>query len=129
MTSSHALGPLELQVVGLFDGKTAFSVADVQKRLRRAGHDPAYTTVMTVLTRLHKKGILTRERAGKHFVYTLARRGASDTSSMLARMHRALFKTVRLRPVAALLDREDLSTEELEALRELVEQKLEERKR
>jgi predicted transcriptional regulator len=33
-------------------------------------HRVAYTTVMTILTRLHKKGIVTRTKQGKGFVYS-----------------------------------------------------------
>ncbi|HTW19676.1 MAG TPA: BlaI/MecI/CopY family transcriptional regulator [Mycobacteriales bacterium] len=32
----------------------------------------AYTTVMTILSRLHEKGSVTRQRAGRAFVYTPA---------------------------------------------------------
>jgi predicted transcriptional regulator len=37
---------------------------------------PAYTTVMTVLSRLAEKGLLTREKDGRNFVYrpTLGRK-------------------------------------------------------
>ncbi len=33
---------------------------------------PAYTTVMTILTRLYQKGLLCRERQGRVFVYSPA---------------------------------------------------------
>lgn len=33
------------------------------------GHDVAYTTVMTVLDRLYKKGIFERQRDGRAYVY------------------------------------------------------------
>lgn len=40
--------------------------------LDRLGEELAYTTVLTVLTRLHQKGMLSRERAGRHaFAYAL----------------------------------------------------------
>ncbi|MBF8290079.1 MAG: transcriptional repressor, CopY family [Chloroflexi bacterium] len=31
--------------------------------------DHAYTTIMTVMGRLHERGVLTRERRGRQFVY------------------------------------------------------------
>ena len=37
----------------------------------------AYTTVMTTLARLHRKGALTRERRGRAYAYALA--GSMDT--------------------------------------------------
>jgi predicted transcriptional regulator len=39
--------------------------------LAELGGDLAYTTVMTTLSRLHGKGVLTRESAGRGFVYEL----------------------------------------------------------
>lgn len=45
------------------------AVRDVQARL---GRDFAYTTVMTTLDRLYKKGVLVRRPAGRAFVYSAA---------------------------------------------------------
>jgi predicted transcriptional regulator len=39
------------------------------RELRGAFPDLAYTTLMTTLDRLHKKGVLERERAGRAFQY------------------------------------------------------------
>jgi predicted transcriptional regulator len=49
------------------------TVAEVLERVN-ARHDPplAYTTVMTVLSRLHEKGHVTRERRGRGYAYTPA---------------------------------------------------------
>ncbi|MGW4752065.1 BlaI/MecI/CopY family transcriptional regulator [Streptomyces chartreusis] len=56
----------------------------VQERL---GGDLAYTTVITILTRLLAKGAVTRERAGRSFAWT----PASDQAGLAAhRMRRVL---------------------------------------
>lgn len=56
----------------------------VQERL---GADLAYTTVITILTRLLAKGAVTRERAGRSFAWT----PASDQAGLAAhRMRRVL---------------------------------------
>jgi len=47
----------------------ALTVRDVQARLSRA---VAYTTVMTTLDRLFKKGFVQRSRSGRAFVYRAA---------------------------------------------------------
>ncbi|MFZ5895202.1 MAG: BlaI/MecI/CopY family transcriptional regulator [Myxococcota bacterium] len=129
MTSSHALGPLEMKVVGLFEGRAAASVGEIQERLRELGEEPAYTTVMTVLSRLYEKGVLTRRREGKRFLYSLSAQAPARTSSIVERIHRTLFNAVRTRPIAALIEEDELTTEELKALRALVDAKLKERKR
>lgn len=46
-----------------------FSVTDVHEVLA-AERDIAYTTVMTTVSRLHEKGMLSRERDGKRYLYT-----------------------------------------------------------
>ena len=48
-----------------------------------ADRDVAYTTVMTTLTRLHEKGMLTRERSGRAYAYSLV-----DTASVTAHQMR-----------------------------------------
>lgn len=53
--------------------------------LAELGDDLAYTTVMTTLARLHAKGALTRERAGKAYAYALADR-ATVTARRMRRM-------------------------------------------
>jgi predicted transcriptional regulator len=38
--------------------------------------DPAYTTVLTILTRLHDKGLVTRQRSGRAHLYAPVRDAA-----------------------------------------------------
>lgn len=57
--------------------------SEVQAELDR---ELAYTTVMTALTRLHEKGAVTRERAGRGYAYTWS----ADTSTLTARRMRRL---------------------------------------
>jgi predicted transcriptional regulator len=66
------LGPLEYDVMGVLWAGGPASVPVVLDRVnagRGAGKPLAYTTVMTVLTRLHDKGLLERERRGRGFEY------------------------------------------------------------
>ncbi|WP_282701656.1 BlaI/MecI/CopY family transcriptional regulator [Streptomyces sp. CC219B] len=56
---------LVLSVLGEADGPA--TAGWVQERL---GGDLAYTTVITILTRLLAKGAVTRERAGRSFAWT-----------------------------------------------------------
>ncbi|MFA4030068.1 MAG: hypothetical protein GDYSWBUE_001463 [Candidatus Fervidibacterota bacterium] len=45
------------------------SVADVCKALRSLGKRRAYTTIMTTMARLYRKGFLRRTKAGKRYIY------------------------------------------------------------
>jgi predicted transcriptional regulator len=63
------LGDLERAVMEVvWSAAAPMSVRDVLAGL--GGRQPAYTTVMTVLDRLARKGVVTRELAGKAWVYT-----------------------------------------------------------
>jgi predicted transcriptional regulator len=62
----NVLGPLERQVLDvLWRRETSVTVRDVMT----AFPDLAYTTVMTTLDRLYRKGLLVRDRRGRAFTY------------------------------------------------------------
>lgn len=64
-----ALGRLEREVMDVVWSGDGISVRDVQAKLTRG---VAYTTVMTTLDRLFKKGLLYRSRNGRAFRYRAA---------------------------------------------------------
>jgi len=62
-----ALGPLERQVMDhLWERGRPARVRDVHESFETS---LAYTTLMTTLDRLHKKGLLDRSKQGRAFVY------------------------------------------------------------
>lgn len=64
-----SLGDLERQVFLALRASGRSSVAETVDQLTREGRPLAYTTVMTVMTRLWEKGYLLRRRQGKAYVY------------------------------------------------------------
>jgi predicted transcriptional regulator len=58
-------GPLEVRVLEALWRRQSSSVRDLQADFP----DTAYTTLMTTLDRLHRKGVLDRVKAGRAFVY------------------------------------------------------------
>jgi predicted transcriptional regulator len=63
---AHAFGPLEVQVLeALWQGGTLATVKDLQPAFPRV----AYTTLMTTLDRLHKKGVLERTKIARAYAY------------------------------------------------------------
>jgi predicted transcriptional regulator len=60
------LGPLEIQVMEVLWTAGQSSVRDVVEKLERK---LAYTTVMTTLDRLFKKGMLDRQKSERAFLY------------------------------------------------------------
>lgn len=66
----------------LWSAEEALTVREVRERLDR--QPPlAYTTVMTVLDNLHRKGFLSRERAGRAFRYWPSQGRAEYTAELM----------------------------------------------
>lgn len=81
-------GTLEAEVLAtLRAARLPLSPAEVRERLdTRYWGELSYSTVVTILSRLHAKGQLSRERAGRGFVYSVV-----DEASLAAgRMSQAL---------------------------------------
>jgi predicted transcriptional regulator len=127
MTSAHELGPLEMEVLGIVEKCGPQSVTFIQAELKRQGSPLAYTTVMTVLSRLFEKGALTRVKDGKRFVYSSAHGSGAIKAGMLKRIKTALFQGRGASPVTALLEAENLSKADLQELRRWVNARLRER--
>lgn len=70
---SNILGPLERRIMEQLWRAGPSTVAETRDALNGASPQQlAYTTVMTILVRLHEKGYLTRAREGRHFRYAAA---------------------------------------------------------
>lgn len=120
---AKAVGPLEMEVLGLFD-QEPLTVAQVHKLLESRGKDLAYTTVMTVLTRLHEKKYLKRYKEGKQYLYSSPIPGGVG-QTVLEKVRRALFQNQRLKPILNLLNSGDgLSKDELLELKKVIDEKI-----
>lgn len=125
MTKLLEVGPLELEVLGILNSTEEQSVSDIQNALKRSGHDLAYTTVMTVLVRLYNKGLLTRKKEGRLFLYSNTRKKESSANKIFEKVKNSLFRTERLAPILSLLEgEEELTKEELQSLKKAVEERL-----
>jgi predicted transcriptional regulator len=69
LTALAFLGPLEARVMDVVWSRGKVTVRQVYEVLRRE-HELAYTTVMTVLGNLHKKGLVKRTQQGQAYVYS-----------------------------------------------------------
>jgi predicted transcriptional regulator len=107
---------LEAEVMGvLWAADGPVSVRQVVDRLNAGRAAPlAYTTVMTVLSRLAGKGILARRHAGRGFVYTPV---VADTAEIAVRGVLAEFSDAAL---ARFVERVELDPALRARLRELM---------
>lgn len=112
------LGDLEAAVVDvLWDRRDPASVRQVLEEVNSDGRSLAYTTVMTVLENLHRKGFVTRERAGRAWFYSTAQSREQYTASV---MGEALASGAD-REAALLRFVESMSPVELQRLRALID--------
>ena len=116
----NPFGPLEWRVLeALWKHGQEASVRDLQPRFS----DIAYTTLMTTLDRLHRKGVLDRTKRGRAFCYAPRHSRPELESSLAAGALRAAIAgdEASLRPlmsffVDAVGDRDRDLLKELEAL-------------
>ncbi|GEC02415.1 hypothetical protein SSP24_00700 [Streptomyces spinoverrucosus] len=107
-------GELEVQVLAaLREADGPATAGWVQERL---GGDLAYTTVITILTRLLAKGAVTRERAGRSFAWT----PASDEAGLAARKMRKVLDAEQNREAVLASFVTALDPEDERLLRELL---------
>jgi predicted transcriptional regulator len=115
----NSLGDLERGVMDLVWSLGEVSVREVCERF---GQGVAYTTVMTTMDRLFKKGLLTRRKVGRAFVYAAAAsREAVEGAVATELVHSLLQREGEPLPVLSSLvdavsDRDRALLEELERL-------------
>ena len=115
-----AFGHLEREVMEVVWRGQPLSVRDVRAQLPRA---VAYTTVMTTLDRLFKKGFVERIREGRAFTYTAAYTRQQVESAVAAGLLTGFLQqsSSHARPLLSNLvdvvaERDDRLLDELEAL-------------
>ncbi|MDQ5950780.1 MAG: hypothetical protein QG639_56 [Patescibacteria group bacterium] len=82
MNRIPSLGPLEKEVMEVVWKHEHVNVKEVATALSST-HDLAYTTVLTILSRLWKKGVVDREKQGKSYVYSAKKNKQQTVHSMI----------------------------------------------
>ena len=110
----------ELDIMDVLWSEGSATVAEVRERLR---DDLAYTTVLTILRTLEEKGYVGHESAGRAYRY-LPRVGRGEAqASHLERLTDKLFSGSREMLLTQLVSDRELSPEELERLRALLDER------
>lgn len=115
MAGRRRRGALEasvLDVLHAHDG--GLTAAEVRERM---GGDLAYTTVLTILARLHEKGTLVREPSGRAYAY----RPVADDPGLTARRMRSLLDDRPDRDTVLARFVDDLSEADEQVLRRLLD--------
>jgi predicted transcriptional regulator len=116
-----ALGKLEQRLMAiLWEGEPLV----VRQVVDRLGGKLAYTTVMTTLDRLYKKGLLGRARDGNAYVYSAAMTEEGYHQALVEATIGGLMQKSAGPVLTAFVDTAaDLDEENLERLEELIAQK------
>jgi predicted transcriptional regulator len=110
----RAAGELESNVLAvLWQADGPLTAAQVNEALPDG---LAYTTVLTILARLHAKGALTRERAGRGYAYRPVRDEATHTAEQMV----TLLDRGRDRQAVLTQFVSELSSEDEELLQQLL---------
>lgn len=124
----NQLGELESDVLSVVWEMGRATVQEVKDALepRRA---LAYTTVMTVMSRLAEKGILDRRKEGRAYYYTPAASQQKVAGSLLNSLVRRLYDGATGKAIAQLLETDEkVDDAELERLEQLIHSKREGRR-
>lgn len=117
----HPTG-FELEILKVLWRRGPSSVSEVREALAGT-RDPAYTSVMTILNIMVRKGYLARRRNGRAFLY----RAKISEGGAIGRIVRDLveraFGGSHRAAMVHLLEAGDLEGEELEELRRLIDRK------
>lgn len=128
----QALGELEVAVMDVvWDAGEPVCVEDVRQALaEQKNREAAYTTIMTTLDRLHKKGFLARERQGKAYYYTPKVSRSELSSNVTKQVIDGLLNTFAEPAISYFVEAlGDSDPEKLDSLAALIEKKRAEKRR
>ncbi len=127
--SAPKLGDLEAAIMNVIWRLGEATVEEVRESLDRE-KQPAYTTVMTVMSRLAAKGVLEREKRGRAFLYRAATEQSEFAGSILSGVVDRLYAGSPGRAIAHLIEtHEDVEDEELRRLEALIRERRNRRER
>lgn len=115
------LGAAELEVLkSLWDLGQA-PVREVMNHLHRRGRQVAYTTVLTVLTRLEQKGFVRSDKSGVAYVYRAAVSRQKVVRSRVRSLIEQLYDGAPAPLMLQLMRQERFSAEEIAELQSLID--------
>lgn len=116
-----SLGERELDVMGVLWRMGSGTVAEVRDQLPAS---LAYNTVLTILRNLEAKGLVDHTAEGRTFRYRPKVTEQAVQRGAVARLVEKLFSGSALQMVTHLVEREELSGEELRQLHQMLDARL-----
>lgn len=122
MSEKYQLTPVEHELMEILWKLGQGTVRDVIACLPKS-RDLAYTSVSTILRILQQKKILTAVKAGKQHIYKPLLSKDKFTTHSVKTMVKHIFSGNSVNMVAYLVDKNNLSLEEINTLQALIESK------
>lgn len=123
--SFDQLGDLQADIMRIVWEMGEATVHDVKTALEPT-RSPAYTTVMTVMSRLAEQGMLERRKEGRAYIYAPVESQDDVAGTLLRSLVRRFFGGTASSAIAHLLEtEEDVDEEELRRLEDLIRRKRE----
>ena len=119
---SPTLTPQELEIMKAVWARGQATVRDVYEELL-AGRRVAYTTVMTMMNVLERKGHLRKRAEGRSFLYRPTRPQSQVVGTMVRDFVKRVFGGSAQPLLVHLVEEHDLSPEDLDALARRIEKK------
>ncbi len=120
---------LELEILKVLWRESPLPVREVRARLEQdAGRPLAHSSVITMLNIMHRKGLLTRKKNGKAFLFSPKVEKEQVTGGMTLDLVSRAFEGSPKAMVLHLLETTDLDADELAELRKLISRKAKEQK-
>jgi predicted transcriptional regulator len=126
--SIDRLGALQKAVMEAVWEQGEATVQQVRDRLRREPL-PAYTTILSVMQKLEKAGWLTHRAEGRSYIYSPVRSRQEAGASSLQSFIERVFRGDPLLLFQHLLEDEDLSDEDLKALKTMIDRRRKDKER
>ena len=122
-TGFDQLGALQTDIMSTIWEMGEATVQDVKVALEPT-RASAYTTVMTVMSRLVEQGLLTRRKEGRAYIYTPVESQEQVAGSILRSLVRRFYGGTAVSAIAHLLEtEEDIDEIELSRLEDLIREK------
>jgi BlaI family penicillinase repressor len=121
-TSIDRLGTLQRSVMEAVWELREATVQEVRERIKRRPQ-PAYTTILSVMQKLEKAGWLTHRSEGRTYVYLPVRSREEAGATSLRTFIERVFSGDRLLLFQHLLKDEDLSDQDLQALKTMIDRR------
>ena len=119
--SPNKLSPANLEIMKIIWDRGDVTVSDVYEAVNAGRAVPVRrTTVQVQMNRLTEYGWLKRGKIGRTHVYSAAAGRQKTNKAILSDIRERVFGGSRAELVRCLLEDDSVSTEEIEALRELV---------